>query len=158
MSTGTKLAFSDAVLRVAGDRDLCVVRWADSPGPQHFDAVLAAVRERAQQGQPVSLLNVVDAPGKLPRFDEAVRSAARRMSEGMTPHMRAVAHVILLEGFAGATVRMFVSTLTLLSRSSAPTKVFAELDEGRRWLSEQAGRRDTDGRLAALYGTVVAGA
>ena len=44
------------------------------------------------------MLSVVDAAGKLPRFDEPVRVAARRMSDGMQPISRAVSHVILMDG------------------------------------------------------------
>jgi len=112
--------YSDAILRIVVEPGLCIARWADAPLAHHFPRVTEAMHQAAQGSGGAALFNVVDARGKLPRFDEEVRKAATRMARDITPYARATAHVLLLDGFTGAAVRMFLSTLALLTRSSAP--------------------------------------
>ena len=148
-----KISYSDDKLRVAVDEQLCVARWTDTPDPNHFGEVLRGAQSAAV-GRRAVLFNVVDAPGKLPRFSDEVRRAAQRMSEGLIPITKVTAHVILMDGFTGATVRMFLSTLTLLTRNGAPTKVFSALDEGSRWLSPHLTERATSERIEAAHATL----
>ncbi len=139
----------DEILTVAIDRGLCVVRWADSPKAHHFPLVTAAMRAAAEPR--VALLNVVDARGKVPRFDEEVRRAAAEMARAISPVASGTAHVLLLEGFTGAAVRMFLSTLTLLSRSGAPTTVHSSVAEGAAWLAQHAAQGYSADAIARAY-------
>lgn len=132
------LRYEDAVLRVAIGEGLCLVRWADSPQPRHFSELLAAMRTASAQSGHAAMLSVVDAKGKLPRFTDEVRGAAQDMAKQSAPLGSGTAHVILVEGFTGAAVRMFVSTLNLLSRSQVPTSVHASIPQAAAWLAEHA--------------------
>ncbi|MCC6645755.1 MAG: hypothetical protein IT374_09310 [Polyangiaceae bacterium] len=134
------LRHADEVLRLAVRRDLCVARWTDTPTPRHFDEIVRAIEEAARAGDRALLLNVVDAPGKLPRFTDELRRAGGAMGARMGPLTAATAHVVLLEGFVGTSVRMFLSTLTLLSRSGGSVSTSATVEDGARWLADQRGR------------------
>ncbi len=141
----------DDILRVVTDRGLCVARWADAPRAEHFAKVTTAMRAAAEGAGGAALLNVVDARGKLPRFDDGVRRAAAEMSQAITPIARGTAHVILIDGFSGAAVRMFLSTLTLVSRGRAPTTVHATVAAGAAWLAERAGQEHTAASIENAY-------
>lgn len=143
--------FEDARLRLVVDQGLCVARWLDSPQPHHFPHVTTAMRRAAEETTRAALFNVVDAKGKMPRFDDAVRQSAAKMARDITPVAAATAHVLLLDGFSGAAVRMFLSTLTLLMRSSAPTSVHATVAAGAIWLAERAPAGWTAARIEAVY-------
>lgn len=141
----------DDVLCVVTERGLCVARWADAPKPHHFPVVAAAMRAAADAAGRAALLNVVDAKGKLPRFDEEVRRAASEMTRVVTPISLGTAHVILLDGFTGAAVRMFLSTLTLLSRGSGPTTVHSSVAAGAAWLAGHAADGHTAASIEGAY-------
>jgi hypothetical protein len=137
-----------AVVQVAVDGNLMAARWTDSPQPADFRHLVVGSRRAAPHGK-VALLDVIDAKGKLPRFDDEIRQAARAATEETIESSLATAHVVLMDGFTGATVRMFLSGMLLVGRRNAPVKVFASIDEGVSWLVEQGAR---DGaRLRALY-------
>ncbi len=144
----------DEILTVATERGLCVVRWADAPKPQHFPIVTAAFRVAAEPR--AGLLNVVDARGKLPRFNDEVRRAAADLARAMTPISSGTAHVLLLDGFTGAAVRMFLSTLTLLARGGPPTTVHSSIAEGAAWLASQTAGGHTAQAIADAYATLPA--
>jgi len=142
----------DEILTVATDRGLCVARWADSPSAHHFPLLTAAMRAAADPR--AALFNVVDARGKLPRFDEEVRRAAAEMARAIVPVASGTAHVLLLQGFTGAAVRMFLSTLTLLSRGGAPTTVHSSVAEGAAWLAKHAANGHSAESIASAYASV----
>jgi hypothetical protein len=145
------LRFADATLRIVVDRGLCVARWADSPAPHHFPHVVTAVKAAADGPGRAALFNVVDAKGKIPRFNDEVRQAAGRMAIAITPISAGTAHVLLIDGFTGAAVRMFLSTLTLLTRSGPPTTVHSTLAAGAAWLANQAGTGITVPQIETAY-------
>jgi hypothetical protein len=145
------LHHADDVLRIVIDRGLCVARWADTPEAPHFPLVTAAMREAARELGRAGLFNVIDAPGKMPRFSEAVRQAGTRMSRDITPVAAATAHVVLLDGFSGAAVRMFLSTLSLLARGGPVTTVHSTLQAGAEWLAMRAPGEWTAQRISAAY-------
>ncbi len=142
----------DEILSLATDRGLCIARWSDAPKPHHFPLVTAAIRDAAEPR--AALLNVIDARGKLPRFDEDVRRAAVEMTRAVTPIAAGTAHVLLLDGFTGAAVRMFLSTLTLLSRGSAPTTVHSSVTQGAAWLAAHAATGHTAKSIEDAYTTL----
>lgn len=127
------IVHSEAALAIAVEGDLCILRWMDAPGVQQFDTVLGVTQRAAARG-PLAILSVADGVGKLPAFGTEELRAGRRMSEGFQTASKAVSHVLIMEGFAGVTVRMFVATLMLARRSGPTSKVFSTLDEGVAWL------------------------
>jgi hypothetical protein len=142
----------DEVLTVASERGLCVARWADSPQPRHFPIVTAAMRAAAEPR--AALLNVVDARGKLPRFNDEVRRAAAEMARALAPISMGTAHVLLLDGFTGAAVRMFLSTLTLLARGGPATTVHSSVAEGAAWLAAHAPSGHSAQTIEAAYASL----
>jgi hypothetical protein len=145
------LHHADEILRIVIDRGLCVARWADAPAALHFPLVTAAMRLAARELGRAGLLNVIDAPGKMPRFTEPVRQAGAQMARDITPLVAATAHVVLLDGFSGAAVRMFLSTLSLLARGGPTATVHATLDAGVDWLATRAPGDWTPSRISAAY-------
>ena len=147
------LRYTDATLRVVTDRRLCVVRWLDSPRARHFADVTAAFAHAVDKegGRGVGLFNVVDARGKLPRFNDEIRRAAGDMTRAITPGSAGAAHVILVDGIAGVTVRMFLATLTLLSRGTTPTTVHSSVDAGASWLAGVLAPSPSAAQILAAY-------
>ena len=128
------IVHADASLRIAIEEDLCVLRWSDTPEVSSFEAI-TTVTHMATPQAPLTILSVADSPGKMLRLDKLHLAAVVRMSEALEPSTRAVAHVILMEGFVGSTARMFVATLMHVRRSRHPSKVFGTRAEGQAWLA-----------------------
>jgi hypothetical protein len=147
------LRYEDETLRVVTDRRLCVIRWLDSPAARHFGEVTRAFAHAVDHsgGAAVGLFNVVDARGKLPRFNDEIRRAAGDMTRAVTPGSAGAAHVILVEGLAGVAVRMFLSTLTLLSRAATPTTIHSTVAEGATWLSRELAGSPTAAQIETAY-------
>jgi hypothetical protein len=145
------LRHGDEILRIVVDRGLCVARWADTPAALHFPLITTAMREAAAELGRAGLLNVIDAAGKVPRFSEPVRQAAVRMARDITPLAAATAHVVLLKGFSGAAVRMFLSTLNLLARGGPIATVHATLTAGAEWLAPRTPGEWTAARISSAY-------
>jgi hypothetical protein len=94
---------------------------------------------------------VIDAKGKMPRFNDEARKAAAQLARDIAPIATGTAHVILLDGFAGAATRMFLSTLTLLSRAPTPTTVHSTVAAGAAWLANHAPPGWAAPRIEAAY-------
>lgn len=146
------LHHDDEILRILVRDNLCVARWLDTPTALHFTVITSAMKA-ANVGGRAALLNVVDAPGKMPRFTDELRQAGAAMSKAIDPLTAATAHVVLLDGLVGTSVRMFLSTLSLLSRRAGITSTFGAVDEGARWLAAQpqVPRRWTAAELLSAY-------
>jgi hypothetical protein len=143
--------FGDDKLRIAQHEDLLVLRWMDSPEVTHFDAALRIARRASAPRGRLAFFNVADAPGKKPHLSAEELAAGKRMSEGFKNVTKAVAHVILMEGFAGASVRMIIATLILVRRSGSPNRVFGSLSEGQRWLTPHVASAAVAARIDDLY-------
>ncbi len=147
------LHHDDEILRVHVHHNLCVARWQDTPTARHFGVITAAMRSATAGGERAVLLNVVDAPGKIPRFTDELRQSGAAMSRAIDPLTAATAHVVLLDGFVGASVRMFLSTLGLLSRTPGVQSIFGQVDDGARWLATHTPgpRRWTPDEILSAY-------
>lgn len=144
------LVHSDDKLRIALVSDVCVLRWFESPGVQQFDAVLRATQKPAERGR-LALLNVADAHGKLPQLSTSEREAAKRMSVGLRYVTKAVAHVVLIDGFVGVAVRMIISTIVMARRSGSPNKIFHSFDEAQRWLTPYVANPKVAAQMEEIY-------
>ena len=144
------LRYRDATLRVAILPRLCVVRWFDSPQLHHFPEIVAAMKA-AGEGGGAGLFNVVDGGGKLPSFGGGVREAASEFARELTPLSVGAAHIILVGGLTGTAVRMFLSTLTLLSRSKAPTTIHTSVADGAAWMAKHLGQGMTTAQIDAVF-------
>ena len=141
---------ADDSLRIAIEDDLCVLRWTDTPDVATFEAI-TAVTHMATPQSPLTILSVADSSGKVVRLDNLHLAAAVRMSKALEPSTRAVAHVILMDGFVGSTVRMFVATLMHLRRLKHPSKVFGTRAEGQAWLAPFVSTPALASRMDVLF-------
>jgi hypothetical protein len=149
---------ADETLRLVTAKNLLVAVWSDAPTLTQMQSVgraAAALRRAHPRG--AAMLNVVR--GGTPSFSNAVREEARRLtSDG---HFTlGVAHVVLLGGLVGATVRAFLSTIVLLGRPKEPTQVFGEAGAALGWLEARlatGGEGWTRDDVQAAYDRALAG-
>lgn len=101
---------------------------------------IGAARAALLRGVPaVGYLQVFPPLEGAPAAAGREREAWSALAEQMKTHTRAGALVVLQGGFGGAALRAAISGVMLISRGRTPTRVFATLDEGARYLlSERA--------------------
>jgi hypothetical protein len=142
-------------LRVGSAKNVVISAWFDSPQIEdlrRLDAYTKVVRQSYPRG--IGLLNLIVSG--TPRFSKEIREeVARQTAEDSD---LGVAHVILLGGIVGATVRTFLTTAMLIGRPATPTKVFADVPAAASWLAQVLERGDvgwTVDELAALRSPIV---
>ncbi len=129
---------------------LFIAGWNDAPTPQTLWDLRSAGQEEEQRRGPMALLNIAFA-GR-PSFSDDVRRAARRLTADAQLFRTSRAHVVLLSGIPGATVRAFVNTFILLARPPVPTKMLGSVRDALRWTGQHldAEPLDESATLAAL--------
>lgn len=129
----TEIVYQDATLRQAYSRNLHVCAWYDAPTLEQMHAYGRAAKALSMRHEGKSgLINVVVTG--VPRFSGEVREAAAEYTrEGA--HAVGAAHVILVGGLLGTSVRAFMSTIMLLGRPPNPTKVFGDVPHAARWMA-----------------------
>lgn len=127
--------YGEARLSVFHDRNVQVAVWRDAPSLERMHAVWEATQAlHDRYPERTGFLNLI-AHGR-PSFSPEVRQeTAAQSKRGL--HRRGVAHVILVPGLLGASVRAFLSTAILLGRPVNPTRVFSSVEEASAWLSAQ---------------------
>lgn len=142
MREAARIVYEDGTLRQGYCRNLHVVAWYDAPSLDQMHAYGAAARSLSDRwGRKSGLVNVVVTG--VPRFSAEVRDAtAQYTREGA--HDVGAAHVILVGGLLGASVRAFLSTAMLLGRPPNPTKVFAGIDEAALWMARNFATRSDE--------------
>ncbi len=125
----------EACLSVFHAGNVQVAVWREAPTVARMQAVWAATRTlNAVHPERTGFLNLI-AAGR-PQFSAEVREeTAAQSRRGL--HRRGVAHVILVPGLLGVSVRAFLSTAILLGRPVNPTRVFGAVDEAAGWLAPQ---------------------
>lgn len=128
-----QIVYEDATLRQAYARNLHVVAWYDAPSLEQMHAYASCAKALSDRWRRRSgLMNLV--VGGVPRFTAEVREAAAEYTrEGA--HGAGAAHVILVSGLLGSSVRAFLSTAMLLGRPPNPTRVFGGIAEAARWMA-----------------------
>ncbi|MBZ0120735.1 MAG: hypothetical protein K8H88_27320 [Sandaracinaceae bacterium] len=127
-------------LRIAYEGPLLVAVWTGAPQTGQISEInRVASRASAAHGRPVALFDVI-AEGR-PEFTEALRKEGAKVVQTSSDIVLAVAHVVVPKGLAGSAMWAFLSTMTLLGRASAPTKVFGNLQDGAHWLASQIADR-----------------
>lgn len=157
MRSSTQIVHEDGTLRQAYCRNVHVAAWYDAPTVEQMHAYGACAKALSTRWQGKSaLLNVVVTG--VPRFSSEVREAAAEYTrEGA--HTVGAAHIILVGGLLGSSVRAFLSTAMLLGRPPNPTKVFANIEQAAFWmgrnLAERSPERWDPSDLAEMCRTVV---
>ncbi len=129
-----EVEFSDRCLRIATVDNLELASWFDAPEMKHMEAidrVYKRMKRRVKGG--VGFVNVV--VGGVPKFSAEVRDEAARQTADVDDRDIATAHIILVDGIVGSTVRAFMSTTMLIGRPPHPTKVFGDIPTAATWLA-----------------------
>lgn len=130
----------------------CVVAavWLDAPTLPQMQTFASHSRRVSKREDGSFLFNlVVDGT---PSFDSRVREEANKLTlEGV--NRRGAAHVILVEGFRGAAVRAFLSSLLMINKPKTPTKVVGDVPSATGFACEclGGGRVESDSRLLARF-------
>lgn len=132
MPSPLEVVYEDETLRQGFSRNVHFVTWHDAPTADQMRAYGNTARSVHNQHPDGSgLINMVVTG--TPRFSNEVRELAMTYTrEGL--HSAGTAHVILVRGLLGSSVRAFLGTTVLLGRPPNPTKVFADIDSASRWM------------------------
>ncbi len=133
----SSITFENATVRMAVSRNVVVAVWFDAPraATELREFERAGKKTSAQYGKDTALFNVI-VSGK-PSFSQEVRDEVTRITSNDTLFALASAHVLLVEGLVASAVRAFLSTALLLSRTSTPNKVFADVPSAAHWVNEK---------------------
>lgn len=140
-----EIVYEDATLRQGYCRNLHVVAWFDAPSVDQMHAYGRAAKALSTRHAGKSgLVNLVVSG--VPRFSSEVREAAAEYTrEGA--HSVGAAHVILVGGLLGSSVRAFLSTVVLIGRPPNPTKVFGDLPQSAAWMAGNLSQRSPEAWL-----------
>ncbi|MCZ7678143.1 MAG: hypothetical protein M5U28_04950 [Sandaracinaceae bacterium] len=142
MTSGAPIIHEDGTLRQAYCRNVHVVAWYDAPSLEQMHAYGAAAKALSARWEGKSALMNIVVTG-VPRFSSEVREAAAEYTrEGA--HTVGAAHIILVGGLLGSSVRAFLSTAMLLGRPPNPTKVFGSIDEAALWMGRNLAERSAE--------------
>ena len=126
-----EIRYEDDTLRQGVLRNVHVAAWFDAPTLEQMHEYGRCARGvyARYQGKSALLNLVVEG---VPRFSSEVRQAAAEYTaEGL--HQLGAAHVILVGGLLGASVRGFLGTMLLVGRPPNPAKVFGDLATAAQW-------------------------
>jgi hypothetical protein len=136
--------FHDAILHLVEERNLLVAAWRDAPRmTQMRQTALGSMTLSERFPTGVGFVNLVLSG--TPSFSPEVLEEAARQTRDERAATHVVAHVVLVPGFAGSATRAFLSTVILLGRPRAATKVFSDAGEASTWLATEL-TRTTDHR------------
>ncbi len=124
--------FKDHILRMTQERNCVLAAWYDAPTVPQLREFARAGKEIRRTYDQLALFNVV-LSGK-PSFSQEVREETARMTRSESIFNLATAHLVLVEGLAGAATRAFLSTMVLVGRPRTPTKVFADREGAAAWI------------------------
>lgn len=125
--------FEDSVMRLAVHRNLLVVVWFGPPTIEHVSTMERAARELlVEHPGKTGLLNV--AIGDIPSLDGAMRAEVARIARDRTLVGVGIAHLILTPGPLGSALRVFMSTVILVSKPPFPMRMLPSLDVAAAWL------------------------
>jgi hypothetical protein len=138
----SRVRYEDGTCRLTMAGNLLAATWFDAPNVEQmreFRRVSVAMKREHPQGTAMVNL-IVDGT---PRFHPGVRDEATQlMRENI--HKLGSAHVVIVDGLRGSATRAFMTTVILVGRPRAPTKVFGRVDEAvaqlNSWLAPGAVR------------------
>ncbi len=130
------IELDEPTCRVVTARNIVVARWLDAPRVAHIQAIARIGRQRkAKYPRGVVMTNVI-VTGR-PDFTQEVRDEVAKLYEANLFALGAC-HAVLVGGLAGVATRAFLGTVSLLRRSSSPSRVTSDLDSTAAWVHAQA--------------------
>lgn len=125
---------------VASIRDVFVIVWRYRTTMEGVRACRRAFeRFSGAHAHAAALLTIVELGAPLPAPE--VRQGIANMLASFAPLVKVSALVHEGEGFRAAAVRGVVTGLTMLATVPYPHKVFANVEDGARWMLTDAGFR-----------------
>ena len=121
--------WSDEVLNLRREGKLLVAGWFDAPRIEHMLKIEEVAKEHASK---LALCNAI-VRGR-PRFTEDVREAGIRMVKRNAFRIGS-AHLILVDGLAGAATRAFLGMVLLVGKANTRARVFGETAAAGRFLA-----------------------
>lgn len=116
--------YQDSTFRMAHYGCVVGAAWLDAPHASQMGMFAMHARRVSAMHEGSFLFNII--VDGTPSFDPKVREeAARLTAEGV--NRRGAGHLILVEGFRGAAVRAFLSSLLVINRPKTPTVVVADI-------------------------------
>ena len=108
--------------------------WRGPPGLVQLNALAITGESLFKRLSQKSVTLNMMASGS-PRFSEEARQRTAQITLEAETYSAGVAHVVLLPGLAGLTVRTFLRTVALLSSGTRrPVKTFSELEPAATWV------------------------
>jgi hypothetical protein len=126
--------YHDDVLQLATVGNVLFVLWRAEPTLSHLHTMLRVSEQHRDElhGEKEIFVNIVE--NGTPNFSDEIRKEAGRIAQKTAQWRLANAHIILLTGLRGITVRTMLSTTILLGKTQALTKVFDNPEAAARWL------------------------
>lgn len=130
-------------VRVCRWGSLLVQSWEGDPTCRARAAVAEAIEvmtaESAGPRGAFSMLNLVRPPRRSGHIDLAQRENTKAVMARLGGVLRAHATVLDAGGITGAALRVFMSSLSLVSRPEVPARMFSSLDRALEWLLHNEG-------------------
>jgi hypothetical protein len=147
-----ELVHEETTMRQWYCRNVQISAWFDAPTLDQMHAYGRAARSLSMRfGGRSALMNVI--VGGVPRFTSEVRQAAADYTkEGA--HQIGAAHIILVDGLLGSSVRAFLSTMMLLGRPPNPTRVFGDIASASEWMAQHLTEKSPEAWMADELATV----
>jgi hypothetical protein len=122
--------------RIVTARNVVIALWLDAPVVSQIQAIARVGRARkSKYPRGVVMVNVI-VSGR-PNFTQDVRDEVARLYQANLFALGAC-HAVLVGGLAGVATRAFLATVSLLRRSSAPSRVTGDVDSTVAWVHAQA--------------------
>lgn len=124
--------FRDERVVLFAAEEVFIARWVEAPTMVQMEAMRRVSRpHEASVSGGCGLFNIV-VSGQA-NFTPEFRAHAAKVSADPDRFRRFRAHVILLEGLRGLTVKLFVNTFALLTRPPVATAAFREAGSAAHW-------------------------
>jgi len=131
-----QVVHEDKTFRLATWRNLTIATWYDAPNAQQVRRIRRSNENMAARyPDGIGFMNAI--MGGSPRFGAEMRAEVEALLKESRTYSVGSVHVVEVRGLKGATVRAFLSTLTLIS--PVPTRVFGNIDDAADWMAPRLG-------------------
>ena len=142
-------------MRLYAERNLALAHWYGAPAVHHFVEIgRLAIRQRRQHEGGVAFVTKISA-ARLPRLSLGMRRQLRPVLQQDHRDL-ASAHIIELEGVAGAAARRIVSFVMTLLGHEAPSGVFETVEDDATFLGPHLARGEVDGDVESRRNVLMA--
>lgn len=150
--------YEDETLRLMVEDNLLVARWLEAPRmSQLLEMRRLNVHLASRFSHQTALLNVICSG--TPSFSPEVHRETSDQALTFGARGLGTAHLVMVDGLVGMTVRSFLSTISLVARSSGRTQVFGDFEEVSSWMLPRLEKGEvawTDARLRSVFDACLA--